>query len=399
VPCNFATYRKKTPRKQRTGASTGHVILTCPMRHEPLGQPLRVHLVSAYGRFERPISSISLLGGFVFDAVTLKRVDTFWDNFWIVVHLVVVAVCILAINRVENITAEAADLPKSNFWLINTLQFFLGGLLSTFLVFYFRSGSLWVSWPFFVVLGAAFVANEKLKRHYSRLYFQLSLFFLCLYCFTIFIVPVVLHAMGPMTFLCSGAVSLTLLFLFVGLLRSVTGENLGDHRKMLVITIGTIFLAINIFYFLHVIPPLPLSLQSASVYHAITRNAIGNYSVQSEYRGPFSFFRFHETFHTTAASPVYAYSAIFSPTSLNTKIVHEWQRYELKRGWVKTDRIELSVLGGRDGGYRTYSVKAGIAPGAWRVNIETPNGALLGRLRFDVIVQSSDPPLVTQLKN
>ena len=30
---------------------------------------------SWYGRFERPISSLSLIAGFVFDALTLKRVD------------------------------------------------------------------------------------------------------------------------------------------------------------------------------------------------------------------------------------------------------------------------------------------------------------------------------------
>jgi len=28
-----------------------------------------------YGKYERPISSLSLIGGFVFDALTLRRVD------------------------------------------------------------------------------------------------------------------------------------------------------------------------------------------------------------------------------------------------------------------------------------------------------------------------------------
>jgi hypothetical protein len=48
-------------------------------------------------------------------------------------------------------------------------------------------------------------------------------------------------------------------------------------------------------------------------------------------------------------------------------------------------RVELPVRGGRGGGYRTYSVKTGLTPGAWRVNVETPTGALLGRLRFNVV--------------
>jgi hypothetical protein len=377
-----------------------HAILTWPMPPEILGGSLRAHLRTAYTRVERPISSASLLGGFAFDAVTLKRVDTFWENFWIVAHLAAVAICILLVNRTENHSTDPKDPSKVHFWFINTLQFAFGGLLSTFLVFYFRSGSLRVSWPFFLILGAAFVANEKLKLHYTRLTFQLSFFFLSTYCFTIFILPVVLHSIGPLIFLLSGAVSLALLYLFLRFLQSGVDEKLSiRRRRTLNICIAAIFVTINGLYFLNLIPPIPLSLQDASVHHAITRNAEGNYAVQSEDPGPLHFFRLIDTVHTTPGASVYAYSAIFSPTSLNTKIVHEWQFYEPKRGWTTISRVELTVRGGRGGGYRTYSVRAGINAGAWRVNVESPSGALLGRLRFNVVLQPSDPPLITQLKN
>jgi len=370
------------------------------MSHEILGESLRVNLRTAFARFERPISSASLLGGFAFDALTLKRVDTFWENLWIVVHLAVVAICILLVNRTENHGADPKDPSKAHFWFINTLQFFFGGLLSTFLVFYFRSGSLRVSWPFLLILGAAFVANEKLKHHYARLTFQLSFFFLSLFCFTIFILPVALHAIGSFIFLLSGAVSLALLYIFLGFLRSGADDEISFRsRRTLNICIAAIFVTINVLYFLNLIPPIPLSLQDASLHHAITRNADGNYAVQSEDPGPLHFFRLIDTFHTTPGASVYAYSAIFSPTSLNTKIIHEWQFYEPKRGWTTMGRVELPVRGGRGGGYRTYSVRTGITAGAWRVNVETPNGAFLGRLRFNVALQPTDPPLITQLKN
>jgi hypothetical protein len=369
------------------------------MPHDPLGQPLRAHVTTAYARFGRTVSSISLLGGFVFDAVTLKRVDTFWENFWVVVHLAVVAACILFLNRAQNRDADLNVPAKSHFWLISTLQFFFGGLLSTFLVFYFRSGSLRVSWPFFLILAVAFLANEKFKHRYARRNFQISFFFLSLFCFTIFILPVMLHAIGPFMFLLSGAVSLAILYLFLRLLRSMAGENAATGRGALIASIATIFITFNVLYFLNLIPPLPLSLQDASVHHAITRTADGNYAVQSEDPGLLRFLGLTETFHAAPGAPVYAYSAVFSPTSLNTKIVHEWQFYERKRGWTSMGRVELPVRGGRGGGYRTYSVKTGITSGAWRVNVETPTGALLGRLRFNVVLQPSDPPLITQLKN
>src|ERR1700722_18797537 len=178
------------------------------MPHKAAGDALFAHARGVYARFEQPLSSISLLGGFAFDAVTLKRVDTLWENVWVLVHLAVVALCILLVNRAENRGDDSREPAELNFWFINILQFSFGGLLSTFLVFYFRSGSLRVSWPFFLILAAAFLANDKLKQHYARLDFQISLFFLSLSCFMIFILPVVLHAMGPPIFLLSGAVSL-----------------------------------------------------------------------------------------------------------------------------------------------------------------------------------------------
>jgi DUF2914 family protein len=369
------------------------------MPFDPPVDSLRVRVRSIYARFEQPISSISLLGGFAFDAITLKRVDTLWENSWVVAHLAVVAVCIILINRADRTGIDPKDPARADFWLLNILQFFFGGLLSTFLVFYFRSGSLRVSWPFFLILVAAFVANERLKRQHARLYFQISLFFLSLFCFTIFILPVVLHAIGSLIFLLSGAVSLALLYLFLRLLRSVAGENFAAGRPALIACIAAIFLSINVLYFLNLIPPIPLSLQNAGAYHAIARTADGNYAVQAEDQGWLRFFRLADTFHSKPGAPVYAYSAVFSPTALNTKIVHEWQFYEPARGWTTMGRVALAVRGGRGGGYRTYSEKTGVMPGAWRVNVETPSGALLGRLRFNVIDEDSDPPLITEVKD
>jgi len=354
-----------------------------------------------YARFGRPISSLSLVGGFVFDALTLKRVDMFWENFWVLMHLLVAAACIILANRAMSSGADEKDPKKKQFWFVNVLQFTFGGLLSTFLVLYFRSGSLWESWPFLLILAAAFVANESLKKHYARVDFQVSFFFLSLFSFAIFIVPVILHVMGPLVFLLSGALSLGLLWLFLRLLKSVSGEAVPRGRKVLLVCIAAIFLTINGLYFLNLIPPIPLSLQDAGVEHSVTRQKGGdeNFIVQSEKRSWLDFFRYAQQFHWTPGEKVYAYTAVFSPTSLRTTIVHEWQRYEDKRGWVTVNRIELPLNGGREGGYRTYSVKSEIAPGAWRVNVETPSGALLGRLRFNVVLANSAPELQTEIKD
>jgi hypothetical protein len=179
-----------------------------------------------YARFERPISSLSLILGFVFDAVTLKRVDTLWENFWILGHLIIVGVFIVLIHVQDSGVGDEKNPRKRHFWYINILQFFFGGILSTYLVFYFRSSDIFVTWPFIALLVIAFVMNESLKRHYIRLSFQISLFFLSIYSFAIFLVPVVLHKIGMWVFLLSGALSLILISIFILVLFHFTNDKM-----------------------------------------------------------------------------------------------------------------------------------------------------------------------------
>ena len=373
-----------------------------------------------YARYERPVSSASLIGGFVFDAVTLHRVDLFWENLWVLAHLVIVAVCIVLINRQENEAMESYDPSHAHFWYINVLQFFFGGLLSTYLVFYFRSATLSVAWPFLLLLAAAFIANESLKRHYARLVFQISLFFLSLLAFSVYIVPVLFHRIGTDIFLLSGAASLLVLWLFLrGLkffveprqfhngaepseaLRRRAKERFSLSRKALMFSIAGIFLATHILYFLNLIPPIPLSLKDGGIYHSLVRGAPGTYVVKSEETGWLDYFSLHETFHSSPGNTAaYAYSAIFSPASFDTDIVHEWQKYDSTAGkWITASRVALSVLGGREGGYRTYSYINNVAPGKWRVDVKTAGGQVIGRLRFNVIRADTAPVLETIVKD
>ncbi len=351
-----------------------------------------------YKKFERPISSISLIGGFVFDAVTLTRVDEFKENLWVVVHLAIVGACIILINRKEDASTEAAENPDSvHFWLVNILQFFFGGLLSTYLVFYFRSGTIAGSWPFLLILAAAFIANESLKKHYTRLVFQISLFFLSLYAFAIYLMPILFHQLGTWVFISSGIVSLAALWVFVKILGWVAGERFVKSRWLLRFVVVVLIVAVNACYFLNLIPPIPLSLKDAGIYHSLVANAPGNYTVTQENKGWFSFFDVYEKIHITGSGDsLIAYSAVFSPTSLDTDILHVWQTYDsATRKWITRAKISLSVLGGRGGGYRTYSELSGITPGLWLVNVETPDGKVIGALRFNAILATSTSTLET----
>src|SRR5258708_2047894 len=325
-----------------------------------------------YGRYERPLSSLSLIGCFVFDSVTPARIDLFWENFWVIEHLVIVGVFIVLVNLQENVDMDAKDASKAHFWFINILQFFFGGLLSTFIVFYFRSATLVVTLPFLLILAAAFVANESLKKHYARLTFQISLFYLSLFSFAIFIVPVLFHRIGPDVFIISGLASLAALWLFLTAVGLFAREKFRGSRKWLVLFVSIIFFGTNILYFFNLIPPIPLSLKDAGIYHSLYRDNAGHYVVTREDTGWLGYFSLHDDFHVLPGDPVYAYSAIFSPASFTTPIIHEWQVYDTNAAQETTvGRVNLVVIGGRDGGYLTYSMRDSITPGEWRLNITT----------------------------
>ena len=358
-----------------------------------------VHARDLYGRFERPISSISLVFGFVFDALTFSRVDNVWQNVWVLGHIVMIGVFIVVIHLKENKPGDESDVTKAHFWYVNILQFFFGGILSTYLLSYFRSSDILVTWPFVLVLALAFMANEVLKRHYIRLSFQISLYFLSIYAFAIYLVPVVIHKIGTSIFLLSGLVSLVFITIFIYVLFLFIKDKFKKSRKSIFLLIGGIFVVVNIFYFTNLIPPIPLSLKDAGVYHSVERIHDGNYVVKYEDHGFSGYFDLYQDFKKTPGSPVYAFSSVFSPTDLNTTIVHEWEHLDNTSGeWVEDSRINLAVVGGRDNGFRTYSIRMNLAEGKWPVNVNTLDGLLIGRLRFNVVQSLTTPILSTDIK-
>jgi hypothetical protein len=352
-----------------------------------------------YGKYERPVSSFSLFFGFIFDLLTISRLDATWTSIYITSHLVLIGVFIVLIHYKERGEEDELDPAKWHFWYVNALQFLFGGILSTFLISYFRSADIFVTWPFILLLVAAFISNEVLKRHYIRLSFQISLYFLSVYSFMIFIVPILMRRIGLDVFLLSGLISLGFIVLFILVLFSIIKDKLSESKKLLVYLIGGMFLVINLLYLTNLIPPIPLSMKDGGVYHNVERQPSGVYSVEWEDRGLRGYFEFYKTFHQVPGQPVFAYSAIFSPTNLNTTVIHEWQHYDEKtEKWVVQNTVDLDVIGGRGNGFRTYSVRDNLAEGKWMVNVLTTRRQLVGRLRFKVVNVDVVPQLQNEIK-
>ena len=355
-----------------------------------------------YKKFEKYISPVGLIYGFIFTSLTLTRVGMWLENFWIVMHLLIAGFGILAVTLFEN-RAEVKKLieverEKFRFFLTLIIQFAFGGLFSTFFVFYMRSTSPMDSWFFLLILITLLLGNELWKKHYQRLSFQISILFVSLYLFLIFLLPVLFHRLGADLFVASGVLSLLVVSMFLLILRKFAREKFKNSHNILMTSLFSTFILMNILYFTNVIPPIPLAIKDAGVYHNVIKNSVGNYEVQSEPTIWQDYFNPYPVFHKKAGETVYVFSSIFSPVNFATNIVHQWQYYdETKKAWVDSGRIVLPITGGRAEGYRLYSSKQAIIAGLWRVKVMTVSGQVLGRVNFRVEDATTSPDLITKV--
>jgi hypothetical protein len=161
-------------------------------------------------------------------------------------------------------------------------------------------------------------------------------------------------------------------------------------------SIAGIYIIFNLLYFSNAIPPLPLSLRDAGVYHSLERSASGYTLTYEPVPWYEAYLNYNTVFHHVPGTPVYVWSAIFAPSGLSTTILHEWQYYDTTtRVWVTTNTFSYPITGGRDGGYRGYTVKNDVTPGEWRVNVVTQYGQVIGQVAFTVVDSATVPELST----
>ncbi len=354
-----------------------------------------------YWKYERHLSSLGLISGFLFDIFTLTRVDKPLENVWIGFHIFVAAVAIIFLNLYEEGRLKAKVPGRAHFWWTFVIQFAFGGLFSVYLVFYSRSAHFFSSWPFLLLLFLNFLANERLRDKYTRASFQATMLFLSILFYAIYIVPIFVGTISSRVFLMSGIISLALMGGFVLLLMTLSPQRMRQEKWIIIPAVLLSYLLITILYFSHLIPPIPLSLKDAGVYHSITRDSTsGNYLVTEEVVDNLSWYEYffpNNSIKLVPGESAYVFSSIFAPTKFSAGIVHRWQRYDPdKKLWTTESIVPLQIFGGRDNGFRTYSYKSNLASGRWRVKVETAEGQVIGRLDF-VAEPTSYTPLLQEV--
>lgn len=330
--------------------------------------------------------TVSFLVGFVIDNLTLNRIDQLFDNVILATYV------ILAMGSMLLLYAGTADkLPeRMSVFMVRYMpyvaQYAFGGLFSGMLIFYSRSGSWFESWPYLLIILAVIFGNETIKNRTGRLIFTLAMLFVGLFSYVVLIVPVILGKMGAIVFVGSGILALVIMLLFIRALRKIIPNFFALHHRSVVFIIGTIFAAFNVLYFTNVIPPIPLSLKDAGIYHGVIRFGDGTYQLTYEKPQWWEVFRDSDkTFHTGSRSNIYCFASVFAPTRLATDIYHSWEKYNETTGkWEERSRLSYSIVGGRDGGFRGYTLIQNYEEGKWRCRVETARGQVLGGETFRI---------------
>ncbi len=337
----------------------------------------------------------AFLVGFVIDNLSLPRIDHPVAHLILFTYLVLAGTAIVLSALYARGHTPAKFLVAIAPFLPPFIQFIFGGLFSALFVYYFRSASLLGSWAFIFLLLGMIIGNEVFRSRYNRLPFQLSVFFMTLFGFMIFYLPLLFNRLDGFMFFLSGTVSLIVAALFMALMFAIAPTLMNEVWKRTTFAVAGIFLCFNFLYVSRAIPPVPLVLLTADVYHDITKNAVSGYVGKEEAQ---TWYERHialsPSYSFAEGEQAYFYSAIFAPAEFAVPIYHEWQyRDEANDEWVTSMRVPFSIYGGRGGGYRGYSIKTDASPGPWRVLVKTARGQVLGEHAFTVVRENTTPAL------
>ncbi|HKJ06789.1 MAG TPA: hypothetical protein VJ970_04925, partial [Flavobacteriaceae bacterium] len=155
---------------------------------------------SAFRRFikkhEKAALILFFVGGFIFDSLTLDRIDRLYDLIVLCFHMSLLTLTIYMYNLADDGKWKNTIIePLEDFFPV-AIQFFFGGLSSAYVIYFSRSVSLSKTAAFFVILVFLLLANEFLKKKISNKYLQFSVYFFVSFTFFTFIIPVFVKSMS-----------------------------------------------------------------------------------------------------------------------------------------------------------------------------------------------------------
>lgn len=321
----------------------------------------------------------TLLGGTILDAIQFR---SFSIETTFIISGVYMLLCAFAMTvMVTPIREQHRFMRYVHLVAPYVQQFTIGALLSTALLFYWFSGSLGASWPLLLLVALLMVSNEVFRGYFLLPTVQVAVFSFATLSLSATFFAYSLNSLSPWVFVLGGFASVLVMTGFLTLFLRI--GRLAHLRRVMWFVVTGVFAAMNIAYFLNLIPPIPLSLREAGMYYSVARSN-GDYVLVGEDESILESLVPGQVMRIAKGDRLYAYSTIFAPADLSATIIHTWEYKDPDDGWIEIAELPFVVTGGRDEGFRGYSYLTSTHEGKWRVTVQTARGQVLGRIPFRV---------------
>lgn len=346
------------------------------------------------GFIKRHWLTVVFLFGFATDYLLLNRVDDKLDNFILLAYVTLATISLILFY--VGVAERWGDwwTRRLRHYMPMLMQYSFGGLLSGMLIFYGRSGDFLVSAPFFLLIILVILINELLKKQSYRLIYNLAVYFVGVFSYCVLVIPVLLSDMGDIIFIGSGLLALLIIIIMVKLLKRLIPIFMEMQSRILIFTIGSLYMVFNGFYFLNIIPPIPLSLTELDIYQKVEKTSTGEYRLVKEDKSWTEYIPFAtDYFHPQAGA--YCFARVYAPTNFTTDITHRWEYLDKNNGWQERFTRSYRITGENKQGYRGFTVSNNLSDGKWRCIVENSKGQVLGRKTFTVDTSRAPEGLVT----
>jgi hypothetical protein len=365
---------------------------------QPEATPAPTHLNRLklyYEKNERKVAVWAFVGGFLFDIVTLDRIDSWFTIGQQVVYILVIGIALMQMffeeGRPERDTTGMGTVKRAYYEYRNAIvHFVLGSLLSLYTLFFFKSSSLFVSFGFMAILVTLLIVNESERFKKLGLSFKFALISICVLSFSASVVPVFIGSIGMLVFLASMLIGCIPVAVINRRINIHAPDRARQARRQILVPFGAVLALFLTLYLFRLIPPVPLSIQYIGVYHGVERQ--GDTFVLSHER---PFWRFWDNgdqqFLAQPGDKVHVFFRIFSPARFADQVLMRWYWRDGGGKWRLQDSIPINIVGGRAQGFRGYGMKSNYQPGAWKLQVETTDEREIGRVYFDLEAVPASP--------
>lgn len=350
-------------------------------------------LTQYYEKNEQKIAVGFFVGGFIFDLVTLDRIDSWFMIGQQTVYLLVIFAALLQMFFEES-QPDFEKMFVLKRWYYNyrtaIVHFFFGNLLNLYTIFFFKSSSLLVSFAFLLFIIFLLIANESARFKSLGLSFKFGMLSLCFLAFSSYIVPIFVGYMGVLVFLFSMLMGCIPVIGFGWWVQTYRPALFARAKSEILLPTAFVVLGFLTLYLFKLIPPVPLSIPYIGIYHSVER-VEGKYRLAHERPWWRIWHNGDQEFRAQRGDKIYVFFRIFSPTRFSDQVLVRWYWKDNRHGWVRQDSIPIKIVGGREEGFRGYGVKSNYQPGDWKVQVETTDGREIGRVYFKLEIAPEEP--------